>query len=97
MRTLSVGERVILHEDSPLDEDASMAENSEDIQLNSDTENNELERDAPLEDDDSEPEPETPHIFDEEALYDQRPTYLIGAVTRSGRAIRMKNKFTDIF
>ena len=42
----------------------------------------------------SDPEP----IFEfEEALYDQRPAYMLGATTRSGRAVRLSGKYRDIF
>ena len=42
----------------------------------------------------SDPEP----IFEfKEALYDQRPAYTLGTTTRSGRAVRLSGKYTDIF
>ena len=38
-----------------------------------------------------------PVLKSEEALYDQRQAYMLGATTRSGRAVRLNGKYTDIF
>ena len=52
---------------------------------------NDEEQNDVFDDIESDPEP----IFDED-LYDQRPTFLLGATTRSGRAVRMSGKLMDV-
>ena len=107
VRTLDLGDKVALpHEQNAptqiyeahqsleeIEDDPPSVEEIEDVPPP--TIEEEPEEDAPFDEDvDFEDVGfEVPHVFDDEALFDQRPTYLLGAVTRSGRAIKMNNKF----
>ena len=98
-RTLALQERVFVETEDEINEDAI------DSEQNSDTEDEaeeEKEEDGGSEEEHSDQddwtdtlEEEPPALFDEQ-IYDQRPAYLIGAVSRSGRPIKLNNIYTDI-
>ena len=93
IRDVVVGEKDILPISdlrSPSDEEPSDVEEGDVVAI--DVVNDEVQTDCVFDDAESDPEP----VFDED-LYDQRPSFLLGATTRSGRAVRLSGKLMDTF
>ena len=92
-RNLALQERVLVETAGAEDSDRQTdSERDEEENESGDSDREHSDKDDAT---DSEGDFEPPTIF-EDAIYDQRPAYLTGAVSRSGRAIKLNNIYTDI-
>ena len=98
VRNVALGEKVILPKLStasdtiePSDEGVSVPQPTVNVSDPAAAHEKDCTFDADV-DSISDPEP----VF-EETLYDQRPTFMLGVTSRSGRSIRLSGKFADHF